>query len=169
MWLANTTSEEPLPQNYTLYTSFEVYFTENIATVNKPDWITDHTYSVIQLATQNDPALSHLFPYIQHWWPEIKEEIGNNLATFWSYRWGLAYTDGIFYKDNKIIIPDEMRYRMLEKIHWTHVWKNMSLIMPLTQCLGLHWDFAVAICNPRQLQVGLTSVISYSWLPQLLL
>ena len=70
MWLAGNASRVPLPRNHKLEASFEVFVTENIATVTKPDRITDNIYSVIQRAAQNGPTLSHLIPYVRHGWPE---------------------------------------------------------------------------------------------------
>ena len=128
MWLADTLSRAPLPRKLRPDANFEVFVTENIETITKPDRITDHTYSVIQQATERDPILSHLIPYIQHGWPRSKEEMEKNLATFWSYRWELTYTDGVLYKGNKIIVPAAMRRRMLEKIHSAHQGIEKSIL-----------------------------------------
>ena len=57
MWLGDTLSRAPLPREQAQVDSFEVFVTENIQISSKPKRITDHTHSVIQHATQDDPIL----------------------------------------------------------------------------------------------------------------
>ena len=128
MWLADTLSRAPLPREQAQVDSFEVFVTENIQVTSKPERITDHTHSVIQRATQDDPILSHIIPYIQHGWPDKRTAVEGNLAHYWTFRWELAYIDGVLYKGDKIIIPTAMRRRMLEKIHAAHQGVEKSIL-----------------------------------------
>ena len=128
MWLADTLSRAPLPREQAQVDSFEVFVTENIQITSKPKRITDHTHSVIRRATQDDPILSRIIPYIQHGWPDKRTAVERNLANYWTFRWELAYIDGVLYKGDKIIIPTAMRRRMLEKIHAAHQGVEKSIL-----------------------------------------
>ena len=128
MWLADTLSRAPLPREQAQVDSFEVFVTENIQITSKPKRITDHTHSVIQRVTQDDPILSRIIPYIQHGWPDKRTAVERNLANYWTFRWELAYIDGVLYKGDKIIIPTAMRRRMLEKIHAAHQGVEKSIL-----------------------------------------
>ena len=128
MWLADILSRAPLPREQAQVDSFKVFVTENIQITSKPKRITDHTHSVIQRVTQDDPILSRIIPYIQHGWPDKRTAVERNLANYWTFRWELAYIDGVLYKGDKIIIPTAMRRRMLEKIHAAHQGVEKSIL-----------------------------------------
>ena len=115
MWLAETLLMAPLSWEQAQVDSFEVFVTENIQITSKPKRITDHTHSVIQCATQDDPILSRIIPYIQHGWPDKRTALERNLANYWTFRWELAYIDSVLYKGDQITIPTAMRRRLLEK------------------------------------------------------
>ena len=80
MWLADTLSRAPLPREQAQVDSFEVFVTKNIQITSKSKRITDHTHSVSQRATQDDPILSRIIPYIQHGWPDKRTAVERNLA-----------------------------------------------------------------------------------------
>ena len=128
MWLADTLSRAPIPRKQAHIDSFEVFIAETIQLTSKPEHITDHTHSIIQRATQEDPVLSRIIPYVQHGWPDKRTAIEENLAHYWTFRWELGYTDGVLYKGSKIIIPTAMRRRMLEKIHAAHQGVEKSIL-----------------------------------------
>ena len=93
---------------------------DTINTEHRPGRILDHTYEEIKTATAEDPLLSHLIPYITHGWPEEKHQLPPELTPFWNYRSELIVAENVIYKGTKIIIPQSMLARMLEKIHSPH-------------------------------------------------
>ena len=120
MWLADTLSRAPLPRNLESSDKFEIFASEVAITETKPERITDPTFDLIKQATNEDPILCHLIPYIRHGWPEEKSMLPVELAPFWTYRSELTSTSSVIYKGTKILIPTVMRPRMLEKLHTSH-------------------------------------------------
>ena len=120
MWLADTLSRAPLSRTHQTDRDFEIFALDTINTEHRPGRILDHTYEEIKTATAEDPLLSHLIPYITHGWPEEKHQLPPELTPFWNYRSELIVAENVIYKGTKIIIPQSMRARMLEKIHSPH-------------------------------------------------
>ena len=57
---------------------------------------------------------------IRRGWPESRKQVPNDIQDFWNYRDELSEVDGILLKQDKIIIPPNLRVKMLEKIHQSH-------------------------------------------------
>jgi hypothetical protein len=57
---------------------------------------------------------------IRRGWPESRKQVPNDIQDFWNYRDELSEVEGILLKQDKIIIPPNLRVKMLEKIHQNH-------------------------------------------------
>ena len=99
-------SRAPLPRKQAPGDSFKAFVTDTIKVTSKPEQITDHR-SVFQLATQGE-VFSQIIP-------DKRTAVEENLTHYWTFRWELAYINGVLYKGDIIIISIGMRPRMLNK------------------------------------------------------
>ena len=132
----STLSRAPLPREQAQVDSFEVFVTENIQITSKPERITDHTHSVIQRATQEDPILSRIIPYIQHGWPDKRTTVERNQQTTGLSGGNLRTLMACSTKVTKSLFPLLWGKGCWKKsMQHTKGSKNQFL-MPSTQCTG---------------------------------
>ena len=53
-------------------------------------------------------------------WPEKRDECPQILKSYWNYRDELSVLDGLILKGTRIIIPNDCRDEVLEKLHEGH-------------------------------------------------
>ena len=53
-------------------------------------------------------------------WPEKRDECPQNLKAYWTYRDELSVLDGLVLKGTRIIIPNDCRDDVLDKVHEEH-------------------------------------------------
>ena len=53
-------------------------------------------------------------------WPEKRDECPQNLKAYWTYRDELSVLDDLVLKGNRIIIPNDCRDDVLDKVHEGH-------------------------------------------------
>ena len=53
-------------------------------------------------------------------WPERRDECPQNLRNFWNYRDELSILDGLVLKGIRIVIPEQCKTEVLEKLHEGH-------------------------------------------------
>ena len=73
-----------------------------------------------RLATQSDPTLSSLTKTIHEGWPQSKKDCPEQLLDFWSFRQEISEEDGLFYKNQRLIIPHSERLETLKVLHLEH-------------------------------------------------
>ncbi|XP_060071799.1 uncharacterized protein K02A2.6-like [Ylistrum balloti] len=54
-------------------------------------------------------------------WPEIKQEVDQQIQTYCSYRDEIVCIDGLMFKEHTLIIPKALRPEMLHRIHEVHL------------------------------------------------
>ncbi len=74
----------------------------------------------IRKETASDETMKTLTATIRRGWPESRKQVPNDIQDFWNYRDELSEVEGILLKQDKIIIPPNLRVKMLEKIHQSH-------------------------------------------------
>lgn len=68
-------------------------------------------------ATKVDPTLTDLRRFIQNGWPADKTKVKPNVRVFWKNRNQLYAEDGLMFFDHRIIIPQNLREKFVEKAH----------------------------------------------------
>ena len=63
-------------------------------------------------------------------WLEMRDNCPQNLRKFWTYRDELSILDGLVLKGVRIVIPEQCRAKVLEKLHEGHLELG-------TQCISL--------------------------------
>lgn len=88
---------------------------------NASNNITDLQFIEIQKCTETDEELILLQKYILNGWPNLKENLENNIKPYWTYKEDLSVACGLVWKGDKIVIPRNMRKEMLKKVHIGHL------------------------------------------------
>ena len=70
--------------------------------------------------TNKDQILVTLKNIIIKGWPETRDNCPQNLRNFWTYRDELSILDGLVLKGVRIVIPEQCRAKVLEKLHEGH-------------------------------------------------
>ena len=75
----------------------------------------------IQNTMAQDKHLQHLKNIIIIGWPSTREELHSNIRPYWSYRDNLAVIDGVVMKGRCIIVPAEIKQKVLDQLHLNHM------------------------------------------------
>ena len=108
-YLPTDTTEEPMED-----LDSQIHYIIN----NLP--VSDQKMSQIREATLNDRSLQKIKDYIQHGWPEHRNDCCQSVIECWNYREELSCIDGIILKGEKIFVPTTLRQDMLQKVHEGH-------------------------------------------------
>ena len=73
----------------------------------------------IRGATERDDQLKRISSYITTKWPD-KKKVPNDLIAFWQNRNELALEDGFLTRDDRIILPHQLRKKLLQDAHMGH-------------------------------------------------
>ena len=71
----------------------------------------------LQKATSKDTELQCLKNVISTGWPSTRSSCSDVLKNYWNYRDELWIEDGILMKNHKIVIPNVLKGKYLEKVH----------------------------------------------------
>ena len=75
----------------------------------------------IQQATAQDEHLQWLKGYIITGWPEIKDQVQQDMRTYWSFKDDKAVIDGIIMMSKCDIIPEILKTQALDILHINHM------------------------------------------------
>ena len=81
----------------------------------------------LQKATSKDTELQCLNTVISTGWPSTRSSCSDVLKNYWNYRDELWIEDGILMKNHKIVIPNVLKGKYLEKVHSGHQGINSCL------------------------------------------
>ena len=81
----------------------------------------------LQKATSEDTELQCLKTVISTGWPSTRSSCSDVLKNYWNYRDELWIENGILMKNQKVVIPNVLRGKYLEKIHCGHQGINSCL------------------------------------------
>ena len=71
--------------------------------------------------TAKDEILQEVKKLMIQGWPNYKNEVPLNVATYWNIRHELNEAEGLIFKANQLVIPTAMRPDMLNLIHESHL------------------------------------------------
>ena len=90
----------------------------------------------LRKSTVQDNQLTRLSYYINTGFPCDKKNLLTDLQEFWDHREALSIESGLITCGNRIIVPKEMRAKMLQYIHEGHQGKERCLLRLGTQYFG---------------------------------
>jgi hypothetical protein len=113
MFLADTLSREYLPASSNDQSEFE--------TINAVKFLPmrEERIEQIRLATENDPTLESLKATIQHGWPD-KKDTPPLVMPYYTIKDELAVTDGLVFRGERLVVPENMRSEIKKDIHMGH-------------------------------------------------
>ena len=79
-------------------------------------------------ATEQDNILQCLKSQILEGWPESPQQVPKIIRGYFSMKDQLSTEDGLLLKGNTLIIPQNMKKEMLDKIHNGHLGQNKSIL-----------------------------------------
>ena len=74
----------------------------------------------LQEENKSDETLQNLRNFIMNGWPESMQDLPEKLHPFWCFRDELTVLDGVAFKGNRILVPDNMRPSTLKRLHDGH-------------------------------------------------
>ena len=83
--------------------------------------VSDSKMEQLRNSTGTDPQLQDLTATIQDGWPNNRDACKPSTREYWNIRDELSVIDGIIFKGERILVPQEMRPEMLQKIHTCHL------------------------------------------------
>ena len=72
-------------------------------------------------ATSQDQHLQHLMGYVTQGWPERKNQLPQDIRTYWTLRDDMAVIDGVVIKGRCIVIPHALQQQVLKQLHINHM------------------------------------------------
>ena len=92
----------------------------NIASIHG-DELPSLTYSELQHSSRMDDSLTQISSFIQNGWPTTCELLSEDLRPYYRFRDELSCHDGMILRGEKIIVPFELRTRLLLLAHESHM------------------------------------------------
>lgn len=121
--IADTLSRANLKETYQEKMELE---TQICMIVNKIEITDDRITELVQL-TEKDEELQQLKTLIEEGWPLNKKKVPEKIRHFYKFRHEITQGMGLIFKGNKIIIPKEMRSKILDSIHKGHFGINKCI------------------------------------------
>ena len=75
----------------------------------------------VKTATQADPQMKVVMQLVHDGWPESRKSCPTQALEYWNHRDELTEIDGIIFKGHKIVIPRDLRHKMMEAVHLGHM------------------------------------------------
>lgn len=82
--------------------------------------VRDETLEECRQAISRDKDLSTMLQYAKSQWPSNKEDIPGPLKTYWPYRDEIHEEEGLLFRSNRLVIPEEMKSTILARLHKAH-------------------------------------------------
>ena len=90
----------------------------------------------LQLATSQDQHLQCLKDYIIQGWTERKEQIPQDIRTYWTFRGYMTVINGVIIKGRHLVVPEVLQKPALQQLHVNH----MGIEKPkLLVCSSIYW------------------------------
>ena len=74
----------------------------------------------LQQATEEDANMKNLKAVILQGWPEEKRQLSQQLQNYFPFREELSVQNGLVFKSHRVVVPEEERPSIIEKLHASH-------------------------------------------------
>ena len=74
----------------------------------------------LQNATKADEDLQQLMTIVQEGWPEERKQVPYPLQAYFPFREEISFQNGLLFKGERIIVPEQMRNYIAELLHQAH-------------------------------------------------
>ena len=88
------------------------------STTNIPECMTTHE---LQEATSQDQHPQNFMEYVIQGWPESKNQLPQDIRTYWMFRDYMAVIDGVVIKGRCIVMPETLQQHTLTQLHVNHM------------------------------------------------
>ena len=79
------------------------------------------TMNELQEATSQDQHLQYFMKYVIQGWPECKNQLPQDIRTYWMFRDDMAVVNGKVIKDRHIVILGALQQQVLKQLHTYHI------------------------------------------------
>lgn len=79
--------------------------------------ISEEKLSQFKTATAVDDELQLVIEAVQSGWPEQVSQVPAEIKKYWTFREDLCCSEGLVFKNSRLIVPQKLRAEMLQKIH----------------------------------------------------
>ena len=93
----------------------------DVGDIEVSTYIPQSALEEIAQATKSDAILRDITEFIVHCWPETDARFPEDLQLYYSLRDELAYHAGCVVKGNRIIVPEDLRDTILQRLHRAHL------------------------------------------------
>ena len=74
----------------------------------------------LRVATSSDDSMNQLIDMIENGFPDVKDNMPQELRTFYQFRDKLNSFDGVALYNDRVIIPPSLRTKVLQTLHAAH-------------------------------------------------
>lgn len=97
----------------------EKYLEVNMITLQLP--ISEEKLLKFRTAMAEDPEMQLLKDITLKGWPKERSVVPKEIQPYWTFRDEISCTNGLMFKAAKLIVPQQLRQEMLNKIHESHL------------------------------------------------
>lgn len=83
--------------------------------------ISDQKQDAFKKATAEDAEMQMLKKAVLNGWANERPMMPRSIQQYWTFREEISYEDGLLFKANKLIVPNQLRQEMINKIHESHL------------------------------------------------
>lgn len=94
---------------------------EVVHSLSKYAQVSDERKFEIQQATKNDQTLACVADYVKNKWPESRNLVPDNVKHYYQMQDRLTVDEGLVFLDNRIIVPNDLRSKILTLLHEPHM------------------------------------------------
>jgi hypothetical protein len=123
MFIADTLSRAYLTESTQTNSEFDFV----VHTVSKYLSVTPERRTQFQQETARDECLQLVKQFIQVGWPEAKEKVDEKCRHYFDLRCELSEHDGLLFLEDKVIVPDNMRRELINKVHESHLGSEKTI------------------------------------------
>ncbi|KAI3373038.1 hypothetical protein L3Q82_006334 [Scortum barcoo] len=83
--------------------------------------ISEEKLNMFKKATADDPEMHMLRDITIKGWPKERKNVPKEKQKYWTFKEEISYASGLMFKNAKLIVPNQMRQEMLDRIHESHL------------------------------------------------
>ncbi|XP_062558245.1 uncharacterized protein K02A2.6-like [Armigeres subalbatus] len=136
---------------YDIYTIDMDFSFEEFEQINVMDYapISDYRLDQIRKESHQDEDIQWIIRAIVEGWPSRPQEAPDRVQVFWKYKDDLSVQGGIVYRNDRILVPSNLRSEILKRLHASHsgIEATMKLARDTVFWPGINRDIKERIQN----------------------